>query len=223
MRLAYREQVRGLLDGGVDALLVETIFDTLTSKAALVAIAEEQEARGSSVPLMISVTITDRSGRTLSGQTLDAFYTSIEHARPFSVGINCALGAREMRPYMAELARIAGCYVSCYPNAGLPNALGEYDQQADETGALLAEFAASGFLNIVGGCCGTTPGAHRRRSPVRSTASRRGRTRRRAALTAASAVSPTTPASRRWCCAPTATSRWSASAPTSPARSASHG
>ena len=106
---------------------------------------------------MISVTITDRSGRTLSGQTLDAFYTSIEHARPFSVGINCALGAREMRPYMAELARIAGTYVTCYPNAGLPNAFGEYDQQAEETGALLAEFAESGFLNIVGGCCGTTP------------------------------------------------------------------
>ena len=108
VRLAYREQVRGLLDGGVDALLVETIFDTLTSKAALVAVAEEQAARGTDLPLMISVTITDRSGRTLSGQTLDAFYTSIEHARPFSVGINCALGAREMRPYMAELARIAG-------------------------------------------------------------------------------------------------------------------
>jgi 5-methyltetrahydrofolate--homocysteine methyltransferase len=157
VRLAYREQVRGLIDGGVDVLLVETIFDTLTSKAALVAIAEEQAARGTALPLMISVTITDRSGRTLSGQTLDAFYASIEHARPFSVGINCALGAREMRPYMAELARIAGCYVSCYPNAGLPNAMGEYDQQADETGALLAEFARSGFLNIVGGCCGTTP------------------------------------------------------------------
>jgi len=157
VKTAYREQVRGLLDGGVDALLVETIFDTLTAKAALVAVAEEQAARGTDVPLMISVTITDRSGRTLSGQTLDAFYTSIEHARPLSVGINCALGAREMRPYMAELARIAGCYVSCYPNAGLPNAFGEYDQQPDETGELLAEFARSGFLNIVGGCCGTTP------------------------------------------------------------------
>jgi 5-methyltetrahydrofolate--homocysteine methyltransferase len=157
VKTAYREQVRGLLDGGVDALLVETIFDTLTAKAALVAIAEEQAARGSDVPLMISVTITDRSGRTLSGQTLDAFYTSIEHARPLSVGINCALGAREMRPYMAELARIAGCYVSCYPNAGLPNAFGEYDQLPDETGELLAEFGRSGFLNIVGGCCGTTP------------------------------------------------------------------
>ncbi len=157
VRLAYRDQVRGLLDGGVHLLLVETIFDTLTAKAALVAIEEEFEARRARVPLMISVTITDRSGRTLSGQTLDAFYTSIEHVRPFSVGINCALGAREMRPYMAELSRLATSYVSCYPNAGLPNAFGEYDEQADETGALLAEFARAGFLNIVGGCCGTTP------------------------------------------------------------------
>ena len=106
---------------------------------------------------MISVTITDRSGRTLSGQTLDAFYVSIEHARPFSVGLNCALGAREMRPYLAELARIATCYVSCYPNAGLPNAFGQYDELPDETGQLLREFADSGFVNIIGGCCGTTP------------------------------------------------------------------
>ncbi|MBP7778440.1 MAG: methionine synthase [Acidobacteria bacterium] len=157
VRLAYRDQVRGLLDGGSDVLLVETIFDTLTAKAALVAIEEEFEARGARVPVMISVTITDRSGRTLSGQTVDAFYTSIEHVRPFSVGINCALGAGEMRPYMAELSRLATCFVSCYPNAGLPNAFGEYDEQADETGALLAEFAQAGFLNIVGGCCGTTP------------------------------------------------------------------
>ncbi len=157
LRLAYRDQVRGLLDGGADVLLVETIFDTLTAKAALVAVAEEFEARGTRVPVLISVTITDRSGRTLSGQTVDAFYTSIEHVQPFSVGINCALGAAEMRPYMAELSRLATCYVSCYPNAGLPNAFGEYDEQADETGALLGEFARSGFLNIVGGCCGTTP------------------------------------------------------------------
>ncbi len=109
------------------------------------------------LPLMISVTITDRSGRTLSGQTIDAFYASIAHARPFSVGINCALGARDMRPYVAELARIADCYVSCYPNAGLPNAFGEYDEQPADTGGYLQEFAGSGFVNIVGGCCGTTP------------------------------------------------------------------
>jgi len=154
---AYREQARGLIDGGADLLLLETIFDTLNAKAALVAIQDLFEQRGIELPLMISVTITDRSGRTLSGQTIDAFYVSIAHARPFSVGINCALGAREMRPYLAELATIADCWVSCYPNAGLPNAFGEYDQQPAETGQLLREFAESGFVNILGGCCGTTP------------------------------------------------------------------
>ena len=154
---AYREQARGLIDGGADLLLLETIFDTLNAKAALVAIQDLFEQRGIELPLMISVTITDRSGRTLSGQTIDAFYVSIAHARPFSVGITCALGAREMRPYLAELATIADCWVSCYPNAGLPNAFGEYDQQPAETGQLLREFAESGFVNILGGCCGTTP------------------------------------------------------------------
>ena len=157
MREAYEEQVHGLLDGGADVLLLETIFDTLVAKAGLVAIENVFEARGVRVPLMISVTITDRSGRTLSGQTLDAFYTSIRHARPFSVGINCALGARDMRPYMEELARMAECYVTSYPNAGLPNAFGEYDERPDETAALLRDFAASGFANVLGGCCGTTP------------------------------------------------------------------
>ena len=149
--------MRGLIDGGADLLLLETIFDTLNAKAGIVAIENVFEEQGVRLPLMISVTITDRSGRTLSGQTLDAFYISIRHARPFSVGINCALGARDMRPYLAELARIAECYVSCYPNAGLPNAFGEYDELPDETGALLRDFATSGFANIVGGCCGTTP------------------------------------------------------------------
>ena len=157
VRDAYREQVRGLLDGGVDLLLVETIFDTLNAKAALVAIDEELEARGADVPVMISVTITDRSGRTLSGQTVDAFWVSIAHARPFSVGINCALGAREMRPYVQELSRVADCWVSCYPNAGLPNAFGEYDEQPSETCGLIRDFVDAGFVNIVGGCCGTTP------------------------------------------------------------------
>jgi 5-methyltetrahydrofolate--homocysteine methyltransferase len=157
MRAAYREQARGLIDGGSDLLLLETIFDTLNAKAALVGIEEAFDDAGVRLPLMISVTITDRSGRTLSGQTLDAFYVSIEHARPFSVGLNCALGAREIRPYLAELARIATCYVSCHPNAGLPNAFGQYDESPDETGALLREFAESGFINIIGGCCGTTP------------------------------------------------------------------
>ena len=156
-REAYEEQVRGLLDGGVDLLLLETIFDTLNAKAGIVAIENVFEERGVRLPLLISVTITDRSGRTLSGQTLDAFYTSIRHARPLSVGINCALGARDMRPYLAELSRIAECYVSSYPNAGLPNAFGQYEESPDETAALLREFAESGFVNILGGCCGTTP------------------------------------------------------------------
>jgi len=161
LRDAFKEQARGLIDGGSDLLLVETIVDTLNAKAAIVAIEELYEERQTPIderlPLMISVTITDRSGRTLSGQTIDAFWVSIAHARPFSVGINCALGARDMRPYRAELARIADCYVSCYPNAGLPNAFGGYDEQPAETGDYLHEFATSGFVNIVGGCCGTTP------------------------------------------------------------------
>ncbi len=157
MRGAYAEQARGLLDGGVDLLLVETIFDTLNAKAALVAIRDEFDARGAEVPVMISVTITDRSGRTLSGQTVDAFWVSIAHARPLTVGINCALGARDMRPYLAELAQVATCHVSCYPNAGLPNAFGEYDEAPEETARLLREFAEAGLVNLVGGCCGTTP------------------------------------------------------------------
>jgi 5-methyltetrahydrofolate--homocysteine methyltransferase len=156
LRDAYKEQVRGLIDGGCDLLLVETIFDTLNAKAALVAADEAFEERGRRLPLMVSVTVTDRSGRTLSGQTIDAFWVSIAHARPMIVGINCALGAREMRPYLAELARLADCYVSCYPNAGLPNAFGQYDEQPPDTAAALREFASAGFLNIVGGCCGTT-------------------------------------------------------------------
>ena len=157
VRDAYKDQVRGLMDGGADLLLIETIFDTLNAKAALVAAQEVFEETGADLPIMISGTITDRSGRTLSGQTLDAFYVSIRHVKPFSVGLNCALGAREMRPYLAELARLAESYVTCYPNAGLPNAFGEYDESPDETAQLLHEFATSGFVNILGGCCGTTP------------------------------------------------------------------
>ncbi len=157
VREAYGEQVRGLIDGGADLLLIETIFDTLNAKAAIAAVLEVFDERGVELPLMISVTITDRSGRTLSGQTLDAFYASIRHARPFTIGLNCALGASEMRPYLAELARIAECPVTCYPNAGLPNAFGEYDEQPQDTAALLKEFADSGFVNVLGGCCGTTP------------------------------------------------------------------
>ena len=157
LREAYVEQARGLIDGGCDLLLVETAFDTLNAKAAIVAIQEVFEDKGVELPLLISVTITDRSGRTLSGQTIDAFYVSIAHAQPFSVGINCALGAREMRPYLAELSRIARTYITCYPNAGLPNAFGQYDEKPDETAQLLKDFATSGFVNILGGCCGTTP------------------------------------------------------------------
>ncbi|MGE3843862.1 MAG: methionine synthase [Vicinamibacterales bacterium] len=157
VRSAYREQVEGLLDGGVHLLLVETVFDTLNAKAALVAIEEVFATRHLRVPVMVSVTVTDRSGRTLSGQTLDAFWTSISHAHPFAVGVNCALGARDMRPYVAELARTAPCFVTCYPNAGLPNAFGGYDELPDDTAAALREFADADLVNIVGGCCGTTP------------------------------------------------------------------
>ena len=155
---AYAEQVRALLDGGVDTLLVETIFDTLNAKAALFAIQSVFDERGGArVPVMISVTITDVAGRTLSGQTIAAFYNSIAHAQPFSVGINCALGGKAMRPYVEELAAIADCFVSCYPNAGLPNAFGGYDETPADMAAVLGEFAASGFVNLVGGCCGSTP------------------------------------------------------------------
>jgi 5-methyltetrahydrofolate--homocysteine methyltransferase len=156
---AYTEQIEALLDGGVDALLVETIFDTLNCKAALFAIESVFDQRGADarVPVMISATITDASGRTLSGQTISAFYNSVAHAKPFSVGINCALGGRAMRPYVEELARIAQCYVTCYPNAGLPNAFGGYDETPADMAAVLGEFAANGWLNLVGGCCGSTP------------------------------------------------------------------
>jgi 5-methyltetrahydrofolate--homocysteine methyltransferase len=155
---AYYDQVRGLTDGGVDLLLIETIFDTLNAKAAIFAIKKYFRDTGKqSLPIMISGTITDASGRTLSGQTLEAFYTSIAHARPLSVGLNCALGAKEMRPHIEELSHLAACYVSAYPNAGLPNAMGEYDEQPEETAHFLEDWANEGFVNIVGGCCGTTP------------------------------------------------------------------
>jgi len=184
---AYTEQIKGLVDGGVDVLLIETIFDTLNAKAAIYAIknyfknnpinktaasasaealnnsplgdggGDGGSGRGGELPIMISGTITDASGRTLSGQTLEAFYTSVMHANPLSIGLNCALGAKEMRSHVEELSQIAGCYVSAYPNAGLPNAFGEYDEQPHETAHIIEEWAANGWLNIVGGCCGTTP------------------------------------------------------------------
>ena len=155
---AYYEQVRGLVDGGVDLLLIETIFDTLNAKAAIYAIKKYfRDVKRSPLPVMISGTITDASGRTLSGQTLEAFYISVMHANPISIGLNCALGAAEMRPYIEELSQIAACYTSAYPNAGLPNAMGEYDEQPEQTAHFLEDWACEGFVNIVGGCCGTTP------------------------------------------------------------------
>ena len=155
---AYTEQIRGLVDGGVDILLVETIFDTLNAKAAIYAIKEFfRKSKKPELPIMISGTITDASGRTLSGQTLEAFYVSVIHANPLSIGLNCALGASEMRPHIEELSAIAKCFTSAYPNAGLPNAFGEYDEQPHETAHIIEEWAKQGFVNIVGGCCGTTP------------------------------------------------------------------
>jgi 5-methyltetrahydrofolate--homocysteine methyltransferase len=155
---AYYEQVKGLVDGGVDLLLIETIFDTLNAKAAIFAVKKYfRDTRKEQLPIMISGTITDASGRTLSGQTLEAFYTSVMHARPLSIGLNCALGAKEMRPHIEELAQIAACYTSAYPNAGLPNAMGEYDEHPEDTAHFIEEWAKEGFVNIVGGCCGTTP------------------------------------------------------------------
>jgi 5-methyltetrahydrofolate--homocysteine methyltransferase len=154
---AYYEQTRGLMDGGVDLLMAETVFDTINAKAALFAFEKYFEATGRRVPIMVSVTITDNSGRTLSGQTVEAFWNSISHIPVLSVGINCALGGKQMRPYVQELSRIAPVYMSCHPNAGLPNAFGGYDETSAETSALLRDFAASGWINIVGGCCGTTP------------------------------------------------------------------
>jgi len=157
LRGTYREAIEGLIDGGADTLMVETVFDTLNAKAALFAIEEAFDARGARLPIMISGTITDASGRTLSGQTAEAFYASMAHSQPLSIGFNCALGATQMRPHVETLATIASGYVSAHPNAGLPNAFGEYDETPEETAATLKEFAQSGLLNLVGGCCGTTP------------------------------------------------------------------
>lgn len=157
LRGTYREAIEGLIDGNADILMVETIFDTLNAKAALYAIEEVFDTRGGRLPVMISGTITDASGRTLSGQTAEAFYTSMAHSRPLSIGLNCALGARDLREHVETLANIAGCHVSAHPNAGLPNAFGEYDETPEEMATTLKEFAEAGLLNLVGGCCGTTP------------------------------------------------------------------
>jgi methionine synthase I (cobalamin-dependent) len=154
---AYREQVEGLIEGGADIILIETIFDTLNAKAAGFATEAAFNGMGVRLPLMISGTITDRSGRTLSGQTTEAFWYSMRHLRPFSIGLNCALGAELMRPYVAELSRIADVRVSAHPNAGLPNAMGEYDETPEQMADHIEPWAREGLLNIVGGCCGSTP------------------------------------------------------------------
>jgi len=153
----YTEAAAGLIDGGADVVMVETIFDTLNAKAALYALSELFRERGARVPVMISGTITDRSGRTLSGQTAEAFYYSVCHARPLAVGLNCALGAADLRPHVQTLADVADCYVSTHPNAGLPNAFAEYDETPEQMASVVASFARDGLLNLVGGCCGTTP------------------------------------------------------------------
>ena len=159
LRDAYYEQAKALLDGGVDVFLVETIFDTLNAKAALFALDQLFEDTGENLPIMVSGTVTDASGRILSGQTVEAFWNSLRHAKPLTFGLNCALGAALMRPYIAELAKLCDCYLSCYPNAGLPNPMSDtgFDETPDITSGLLHEFASSGLVNIAGGCCGTTP------------------------------------------------------------------
>ena len=153
----YTESTNGLIDGGADIVMVETIFDTLNAKAALFAISELFRERGARLPVMISGTITDRSGRTLSGQTAEAFYYSVKHIRPLSVGLNCALGAADLRPHVQTLSNIAECFISTHPNAGLPNAFGEYDETPAQMASVIGGFARDGLLNMVGGCCGTTP------------------------------------------------------------------
>ncbi len=157
LRAVYRDAAASLIDGGVDLLLVETIFDTLNAKAAIFGIEELFDQRGERIPLMISGTLTDLSGRNLSGQTIEAFWHSVRHAQPFTIGINCAFGAQQIRPHLASLAKVADAKICAYPNAGLPNAMGEYDETPQTTSGFLREWAESGLINIVGGCCGTTP------------------------------------------------------------------
>ena len=157
LRRCYYQQAKVMIEEGVDLLLIETVFDTLNCKAALFAVSELKEESGSDVPVMVSGTITDASGRTLSGQTVESFWISISHSDLLSVGLNCALGASQMRPYIEELSRVSDSYISCYPNAGLPNEFGEYDDTPENMASILESWGREGFLNIVGGCCGTTP------------------------------------------------------------------
>jgi 5-methyltetrahydrofolate--homocysteine methyltransferase len=157
VKAVYREQVDALVDGGVDFILVETVFDTLNAKAAIMATLEAEQALGRELPLMVSMTLTDLSGRNLSGHTVEAFWASVRHARPLTIGLNCSFGAAQLRPHLAALSRVADALVMAYPNAGLPNELGEYDEAAEETAAQVREWVADGLVNVVGGCCGTTP------------------------------------------------------------------
>ncbi len=208
---AYQEAAEGLIAGGADLLVIETIFDTLNAKAAIFGVEAAYDAAGGRIPLIISGTITDASGRTLSGQTVEAFWTSVMHARPIAVGLNCALGAKQLRGHIADLSRIAGLPISAYPNAGLPNEFGGYDEQPETTAQLLGQFARDGLINIAGGCCGTTPahvraiaeavaGVPPRPVPVGRSArlgcpaSRRSRSRSPAASSSTSASGPTSPA-----------------------------
>jgi 5-methyltetrahydrofolate--homocysteine methyltransferase len=157
VKAVYREQVDALVEGGVDFILIETIFDTLNAKAAIMATLEAEQALGRALPLMISMTLTDLSGRNLSGHTVEAFWASVRHARPITIGLNCSFGAAQLRPHLSALAAAADTLVMAYPNAGLPNELGEYDEAAEQTAAQVRDWAKSGLVNIVGGCCGTTP------------------------------------------------------------------
>jgi 5-methyltetrahydrofolate--homocysteine methyltransferase len=157
VKAVYREQVDALVDGGVDFILVETIFDTLNAKAAIMATLEAEQALGRELPLMISMTLTDLSGRNLSGHTVEAFWASVRHAKPITIGLNCSFGAAQLRPHLAALSAVADTLVMAYPNAGLPNELGEYDEAAEETAAQVRDWVESGLVNVVGGCCGTTP------------------------------------------------------------------
>ena len=157
LKLVYRAQAEALLDGGCDFILIETVFDTLNAKAAIVAVLELADARGHEIPIMLSMTITDMSGRNLSGHSVEAFTYMVRHARPLTIGLNCAFGADLMRPYLKEMAHVADALIMAYPNAGLPNDLGAYDEQPHTTGALIGDWAQDGLVNVVGGCCGTTP------------------------------------------------------------------
>jgi 5-methyltetrahydrofolate--homocysteine methyltransferase len=181
VKAVYREQVDALVEGGVDFILVETIFDTLNAKAAIMATLEASQALGRELPLMISMTLTDLSGRNLSGHTVEAFWASVRHARPITIGLNCSFGAAQLRPHLAALAAIADTLVMAYPNAGLPNELGEYDEAAEETAVQVHDWVESGLVNVVGGCCGTTPqhivaiaGAARDSTPRAVPAARQG-------------------------------------------------